>query len=154
MALASHTEQGHVLAAVVSESEAVFDMPLKVAVTVAVCMVLTVAAVAEKIAWDVDANTVTDAGTVSMVLLSESATARLAGAAELSVMVQVPLAPAGKVAGAHTSDVSVTEGVRLIEAVFALPLSAAVTIAVCAPAIVPAVALNVPLVAPAAMVME
>jgi hypothetical protein len=97
---------------------------------------------------------VTDAGTVRNLLLSEIETVRLAGAAELSVTVHVALPPEESVAGVHSSEVSVTGGVRLSEAIFALPFNAAVTVAVCGVAIVPAAALNVPLVAPAAMVTE
>ena len=115
---------------------------------------LIVAAVAENVAWDADANTVTEDGTVSNLLLSKIATERLAAVAELSVTVHVPLVPEESVVGAHTSDVSVTGGVRLSDAVFATPFNVAVTRAVCALAIVPAAALKVPLAAPAGMVTE
>jgi hypothetical protein len=149
----SHTEQGQVLADV-SESDAVFETPFNVAVTVTVCRVLIVAAVAWNAAWEAEAKTVTEAGTVSELLLSEIATGRLAAVAELSVTVHVPLAPEVSVVGAHTSDVRVTGGVRLMEAVFMLPLNVVVTVAVCAMATVTAVALNVPVVLPAATVTE
>jgi hypothetical protein len=50
--------------------------------------------------------------------------------------------------------VSVTGGTRLIDAVFELPFNDAVTVTVCAAAIAPAVALNVPVIAPAATVRD
>ena len=60
--------------------EVVWELPPSRAVTTAVWMVLTVPAVALKVALVVAAATLTEAGTVSRELLSLSATAVLAGA--------------------------------------------------------------------------
>ena len=127
--LESHTEQGQVLATAVSETEAVFETPLSVAVTTTVCSEVTVPALAANVAVEVDADTVTDDGTVSSLLVSEIETERLAAVAELSVTVHVPVAPEDNVVGPHTNDVSVTGDVRLIVMVLALPFIVAVTIA-------------------------
>jgi len=68
----------------------VLDAPPEVAVKVAVVAVLTAVTVAEKLAVVVPADTVTEAGTVTALLLLASVTAcPLVGAAELSVTVQL-----------------------------------------------------------------
>ncbi|HEY3412199.1 MAG TPA: hypothetical protein VGM51_03970 [Armatimonadota bacterium] len=124
----SHTEQGQVLASSVSEREAVCETPFSVAVMVTVCTALIVPAVAVNVAVEFDTGTETEDGTVNdlNLLLSAIATERLAAVAELSVIVQVPVAPEDSALG-HMSDVSVTGGIRLIEAVLPPPFSVAVT---------------------------
>ena len=112
-----------------SERDAVFETPFSVAVMVADCGAVTVPAVAANVAEEAEARTVTEDGTDSKLLLSEIATERLVAVAELSVKVQVPVAPEDNMVGAQTNDVSVAGGIRLIEAVLALPLNAAVTMA-------------------------
>ena len=60
--------------------EAVWELPLSVALTTAVWVVLTAAAVALNVAVADPAATVTDAGTVRLELLSPSPMAALVGA--------------------------------------------------------------------------
>jgi len=68
----------------------VLDVPPEVAVRVAVAAVLTAVTVAEKLAVVAPADTVTEAGTVTALLLLASVTAcPPVGAAELSVTVQL-----------------------------------------------------------------
>jgi len=84
-----------------------------------------VPAVAVNVADEALAATVTDAGTLSAVLLPESATtAPAAGAAPDRITVQVVLAFDDKDALAHVNEdrISVCGGVRAIEAVCADPL--------------------------------
>ena len=147
-------EHGHVEFPDDSPTEADFEMAFRFAVTTTVCVVAMLLAVVANVAVEVAAGTVTEDGTVSKVLSTEIATERLAGVAELNVMVHVPVAPEDNVVGAHARDVKVTAGIRLIEVVFVPPLSAAVIVAVSGLAIVPTVALNTPVVAPATMATE
>ena len=85
-------------------------------------------AVAVKVAVVAPDATVTDAGTVSDALLSDSVTVVTAVAAFDSVTVQVLLAAEFRLVGEHVSDVSVTGATRLMVAVCDTPLSVAVTV--------------------------
>ena len=73
--------------------------------------------------------TVTDAGTVSRALLSDTVTAVAAVGALERVTVQVLLADEFKLAGEHVRDVSVTGATRLRAAFCDTPLRVAVTVA-------------------------
>ena len=127
--------------------------PLAVAVTVPVESLAMVPAVAEKVAVEAPAATVSEAGAVSAALFEEMATETPpAGAVELVVTVQMLLAPEFSEVGAQTSAVTFTSGARLREAVLELPFKAAVMTAVRGVATVPAVAVNEPVVAAAATV--
>jgi len=85
---------------------ALWEAPLRVAVTVAVWLVVIVPAVAVKVADVPLAGTVTHAGTVSAKPLPESATILPpAGAAWLSVTVQVVDAPEANVPGLQINEV-------------------------------------------------
>ena len=75
------------------------------------------------------AATVTDAGTVSSALLSDTVTVVAAVGAFDSVTVHVLLAEEFKLAGEQASDMSVTGATKLIVAVCDAPLRVAVTIA-------------------------
>jgi hypothetical protein len=93
---------------------------------------VTVPAVAVKLPVVEPAATVTEAGTVSAALLSETATEVLAaGAPPDNVTVQVDVAPDAIEAGEHCSnDTVIASGVIVTEAVCELPFSEAVTVAV------------------------
>ena len=73
--------------------------------------------------------TVTDAGTVSRALLSDTVTVVAAVGALDSVTVQVLLADEFKLVGEHASDVSVNGATRPMVAVLDTPLRVAVTVA-------------------------
>jgi hypothetical protein len=92
---------------------------------------LTVPAVAVKLPVVDPAATVTEAGTVSTALLSETATEVLAVGAADNVTLQVEVAPDAIEVGEHCSDETVIAGgVIVTEAVCELPFSEAVTVAV------------------------
>jgi len=78
------------------------------------------------------AATVTDAGVVSAVLLSDTVTAvPPVGAADEIVTVQLVLPPDTTEVGAHVSPVTVgAGGVTVTDAVFEVPFNAAVTVTV------------------------
>jgi len=105
---------------------------LRVAVMVAVCAEETVPAVAVKVAVLLEAATVTEAGVVSRLLLSESVTTVLLVGAALKVTVQVLLAPVANEDGEQVTEetVMVAGAVRLMLAVAVMPLMVAVTVAV------------------------
>jgi hypothetical protein len=149
----AHTEQGHVVVVVVSEIDAVVEDPFRVAVMTAVWAVEIVLAVAVNVAVVEDAGTATEAGVVSSGVLLDNVTGRQpVGAGVLNVTVQTLLAPDASEVGVQASEVTVTSGARLMEAVFELPFSAAVTTAVWALVTVPAVAVKEAVVAAAATV--
>ena len=145
-----------VTAAGVTVTLAVFELPLSDAVTVTAWFAVTVPAVAVNVALVAPDATVTDAGAVSAVLLSETVTADPPlGAAPESVTVQVEAAPETTLAGAQPRLLTVTAaGVTVTLAVFELPLSDAVTVTAWFAVTVPAVAVNVALVAPDATVTD
>jgi hypothetical protein len=134
---------------------AVLETPPSVAVTVTAWLVVMLPAVTGKVADVVPDVTVSEAGVVSPVLLSESETEEpAAGAAELSVAVQVAVAPEDRLVGLQASEEMPTGAVRFSVALRETPFSVAVTEAVWVLAITPAVALKVPVVVPAATVTE
>jgi hypothetical protein len=129
---------------------AVLDVPLAVAVKMHVCEFDTVPAVALNVALVAPAATVTVAGAVSAALLLLTPTEVAATVAWLSVTVQA-LMPAGRrLDGLHASEVIEIAGSTVREAVFELVPRAAVTTTDWELVTVPAVALKVALVAPAA----
>jgi len=88
----------------VTVSEAVFELPFSDAVTVAAWFAVTVPAVAVKLPVVAPAPTVTDVGTVSAVLLSDTATAvPPVGAACEIVTVQLELPPEAIEVGVQVS---------------------------------------------------
>jgi hypothetical protein len=94
--------------------EALWEAPFRVALMVADWVVVIVAAVAVKVAEVLFAGTVTDAGTVSAVLLLESPTALPpAGAAWLRVTVHVALAPEFTLVGLQTKAETSEEATKL-----------------------------------------
>ena len=116
----------------------------------------TVPAVAVKFAVVAPAVTITDAGAVSAALLEDSPTeAPPVSAADVKVTVQVEVAPDDTEFGAH--DKLETEGgaggITVTEAVV-LPFMVAVTVTVWLLATVPAVAMKLAVIAPAATVAE
>jgi hypothetical protein len=112
-------------------------------------------AVAEKLALKEPAGTLIELGTRSaLLLLEERATVLLWGAVLFTVTVQVLVAPNAKLVGLHCRDESARDGASVREAVMEVLPSVAVTTAVCVLVTVPAVALKVALVAPAAILTE
>ena len=98
--------------------------------------------------------TVTDAGTVSEALLSDTVTIVAAVAAFDSVTVQVLLAEELRLVGEHASEVSVAGATRLMDTVWEEPLRDAVRVADWSEETVPAVAVKVADVDPAATVTD
>ena len=131
------------------------ELLLYVAVTVALWLLAMVLVVALKVPVVAPAATVIDAGTVSTVLLLVSVTAAPpVGAACVNVTVQVLDAFCPKLVGLHASDDTVTGATRLTVALAELLLYVAVTVALWLLAMVLVVALKVPVVAPAATVID
>ena len=90
-----------------------------------------VPALAVKVAVVEPVVSVTEVGVVSNEVLLDKVTGRQpVGAAALKVIVQVPLAPEPKDDGEQASEVTVTSGDKLMEAVLEVPLSVAVMTAV------------------------
>jgi hypothetical protein len=140
----------------VSVRVTVWDAPAIVAVITTVCAlelcVEAALAVAVKTALVADAGTVTLAGIVSAVELSERETLiPPEGAVPLRATVQLLVAPGARLAGLHCREemVMAAGAVRAIEACAELPLSPAVMVAVWLVVAVPALAVNVAVVDPA-----
>ena len=119
-------------------------------------MALTLPAVAVKLAVVEAAATVTEPGTDNAALLSERLTDEPpVGAAWDSVTVQVELPPEATLFGTHCNVVTLTAaGVTVTEAVVELPLSEAVTVTAWLALTLPAVAVKVAVVEPAATVTD
>src|SRR5580658_10739052 len=116
----------------------------KFAVTVPDWLVVIAAAVALKVAEVLFAGTVTDAGTMSAVLLLESPTALPPnGAAWLSVTVQVLAAPEFTLVGVHARVETSVGATRLKVVFWEAPFRTAVIVADWVAVMVPAVALKV-----------
>lgn len=131
------------------------EAPLSVAVTVAFWSLAIVPVVALNVAEVEPEVTVTEVGTVSTTLLFDTATVvPPAGAALVSVTVQVLVAFATRLVGLHARVESATEDTKLKVTFCETPFSVAVTVALWSPEIVPVVALNVAEVAAAAIVTE
>jgi hypothetical protein len=97
-----------------------------------------------KVAEELAAGTVTEAGTVRDGLLSESETVTPPeGAAEVRVTVHVLAAPEAKVVGLQASEERLTGTTRLMEAVLETPPRVAVRVALWVLGMVPAVAVKV-----------
>ena len=138
-----------------SERVAFWELLLKVAVTTAVWSAGMVPAVALNVAVIEPAATVTDPATVNRTLLLESeTTAPPLGAAFDSVTVQVLRAAVLRVVGAHAKEVTRVGADRERVVFCEVPLYVAVTTAVWSEPMVPAVALNVAVVEPAATVTD
>jgi hypothetical protein len=136
-------------------SVAVAVVLLRLALSTAVLSTVMVDTEAVKLAVEAPAVTVTEAGVVTRALLSERAmTIPPKGAGPFSATVHAVDEAETSEVGVQVSELGVSVSVKLIEEVFVLPFNAAVTIAVWAVEMVPAVALNVPVVAPAAIDSE
>ena len=99
------------------------------------------------------AATVTYPGSVTLELLSDSVTASPPlGAALLRVTVQVDAPGAFTLAGVQDKPLSVVASLRITDALLLCPFQLAVTVAVWPLPTVPAVTVNVPLLAPALIV--
>ena len=86
----------------------VWEEPFKVALTVALWLVVKAPAVAVKVAEVAPAGTVTDAGIVSRALLSDSVTVLPAETASFKLAVQVMEAPEATVPGLQLKDVKLS----------------------------------------------
>ena len=120
---------------------AVLDVPFKLAVTVAVEFELIAPAVAVKFAELAFAATLTEVGTVSVLLLEASETVVAPLGVELdndTVHVLVPLVT--KLAGEHRTEVTLIGASKLMLAVEEAPLRVAVIVALPLEVIIPVVA--------------
>lgn len=123
------------------------------AVTVTAVLFATVPALAIKVAVLEPAATVTDAGTVKALLLSEIATLTPPlGALLLNVTVQVLIPPANTLGEAQLSPVNVMGATNAREKTCELPFRLAVICAVWSALMLPAVAVKFAVVAPAGTV--
>jgi len=139
----------------VSEKFAVLVLLLYVAVMVALWLLLIVPAVAVNVLVVDPAATVTEAGTVNSALLLDSVTdAPPAGAAEESVTVQVEVPPLAKLVVVQPKELSNTGAVSDSVDVVELLLYVAVIVPLWLLGMVPAVAVKVLVVDPAATVTE
>src|ERR1019366_7108815 len=134
--------------AVAKAIDVVCVLPFNVAVSVAVWSVAIVPAVAVKVAAVEPAATATDPGTVSAAVLLDSVT--VPPLVFVSVTVQVLVPPLPSVAGVHDTELTVTGVAKAIDAVRALPFNVAVSFAVWSDAIVPALAVTLAVLDPAA----
>ena len=118
-----HTSEDTVTAGAAERlREAVMELPFSAAVTIAVCDEVTVPAVALKEPLVAPAITLTDAGTVSAELLSETlAVTPPVGAALFRPNVQAAMPPDCRVDGAHCREVSRTGATTVTEVVLELP---------------------------------
>src|ERR1035438_6141527 len=123
-------------------------LPFNDAVSVAVWYDAIVPALAVKLAVLDPAATATDPGTVSAAVLLDSVT--VPPLIFVSVTVQLLVPPLPSVAGVHDTELTVTAVARVIDDACVLPFNVAVSVAVWSEAIVPAVAMNVAAVDPAA----
>jgi hypothetical protein len=131
------------------------ELPLYVAVIVAFWSLRMVTVVALNVAEIAPAATVAEAGIVNTMLVFESVTsAPPLGAASVRVTVQVLEESGPRLVGLHASEETSTGATRLMVVVWEAPFNVAVTIALWSLGIVPAVAENVPVVAPAATVTD
>jgi len=121
---------------------------------VAVWSVVTVPAVSAKVAVVDPDGTVTEVGTVALPRLLESVTMTPVPAALESVTVHVLVAPPLNTAGEQETKLRAVGLTRDIEAVWLLPLYAAVIVAVVSAAIVWAVATKATLLLPEGTVTE
>ena len=133
---------------------AVAEPPFNDPVTVTAAEEVTVPAVAMKVPVVAPAATVTDAGTVSAALFPDSVTALALAAACDNVTVHVVLPPEEIELGEHRSAVTVVNGTTVTVAVAEPPFNDPVTVAAAEEVTVPAVAVKVPVVAPAATVTD
>src|SRR5580700_2739882 len=126
-----------------------WEAPFKTAVIVAGWVAVMVPAVALKVVEVLFAGTVTDAGTVSAVLLLESPTVLPpAGAASFKLIVQVVAAPELTLVGLHARAVTIAGSTKLRVVVSRLPLRVAVTVALWFDGREPAVAMKLAELAP------
>ena len=131
---------------------AIREVPFTEAVTMAVCALETDPAVTVKLAVVADGPTVTDAGTLREAVLLDSPT--IPPPVWVSVTVHVPDWPALRLAGVQVNVLTDSGMERVIEAICEMPFSEAVTLAIWPLEMVPAVAVNVALVADAPTVTE
>ncbi len=104
-------------------SVAVCLTPLKLAVTVAVCMLVTAVVVITNVAFVAPAGTVTDAGVVTAALLSDKVTnIPPVGAAAVNVTVPVEELPPATDEGAKLRDANAAAGLTVRVADLLTPL--------------------------------
>ncbi len=127
---------------------AVWELLFSEAVMVAVVSLLTVPAVAVKVAVEEPDATFTLPGTLSVPELLESATAVLPDAALVRVTVQVDVPDVPRLDGLHETALTWTTATSEMFAVRVLPFSEAVMVAVASLLTVPAVAVKVALEEP------
>ncbi len=132
------------------EIRAVCELPFRVAVTLAVWLLVTVPTVAMKVVVRPPAATVTEAGMIRAGLLADKITATPPlGAPEEIVTVQVELAPEAKLAGEHCRlEIVGAGGVTVTTAAPEVALSPAVMVTAWLLLTGPAWALNVAVLAP------
>jgi len=114
-----------------SETKAVWEVPLKLAVTLAVWSLVMVPAAAVKLAEVAPVGTMTDEGTLrAPTLLDRDTAAPPAAAAFDRLTVQVEEPPDARLPGAQLNALTTVVATRETEAVWELPLKLAVTVAV------------------------
>lgn len=130
---------------------AVWVPPFRLALSVTISSAGVPETEAENCALLCPVGTVTDPGTETLALLSESVTVALAAAAAVKLTVQVDVPAALKVFGEHDRELS-TLGAGAAKPICELrvtPFKLAVTVAVCPEAMLPAVTVKFALLAPA-----
>jgi len=120
----------------------------------AVCPGVTVPAVALKVALVAPADTVTDAGTVTLALLLGSATVVLEGAAWFTLIAQALALPDDRLVGLHFRETRDSGATKVSEVVRELLPSEPVITAVCVVVKVPEVAVKPADVCPAVTTTE
>ena len=133
---------------------AVWEALLSVAVMVTLWVVLTMPAVAVKLALLAPLDTVTEVGTLRLALLTLSATLMLDGASWFRVTTHVLLLPEDRLEGLHCTEARVSGGNKVSEVVRELLPSVAVMTAVCVVVKVPVVAVKPTAVCPAVTTAE
>jgi len=134
---------------------AVCEAPFKLAVTAALCVLVSVPAVAVKVAVVAPGVTVTDAGTLKAALLLATATTLPpAGAAWLNVIVQVVEELAFTLAGLQDRPVTTMGATKVKLAVCVVPFKLALTVALCVVIGVPPAARKVAVIPPAGTVTD
>lgn len=130
------------------------EVPPRVAVTVTVSIVLSVPTEAENEAVVAPAVSTTVAGTVTEALLSEIVTVVFEEGAALTVTVHALVILDTRLDGPHTTEVTLSAGRTVTDAVWELLPNVAVTITGWELLTAPAVAVKVALAAPAGTVID
>ncbi|MCZ2147257.1 MAG: hypothetical protein LC126_05730 [Bryobacterales bacterium] len=141
-------------AGLTSDNDVDTRTPFNEAFNVTVPSAVTVPAVAVKLPLDAPAATVTDVGTVRLALLSDTATAVFTVTAFDKLTVHVADAPDPNDVGVHTSDVNTAGLTSDNDVDTRTPFNEAFNVTVPSAVTVPAVAVKLPLDAPAATVTD